>query len=34
MKYANSDEAESVSTGMTILFEIQQASFLLHYHTS
>ena len=28
MKYTHSVEAESVSTGMTILFEIKQASFL------
>lgn len=33
MKYTNSVEAEPVSTGMTILFEIQQDSFLLHNHT-
>jgi len=34
MKYMNSVEVESVSNGTTILFEIQQASFPLHDHTS
>jgi len=34
MKYTNSVEAEFVSTGTTILFEIQQDSFLLHDNTS
>lgn len=34
MKYMNSVEVESVSNDTTILFEMQQASFPLHDHTS